>query len=112
MFALAVLARSGLLTDPACGSYYPEASTSGSGGAGGSSAGGSNAGGSNAGGSNAGGSNAGGSAGHGGAGGSGPAEGDCGCRAAGAGPVSASGMMAVALAALLLARRRREPLKK
>ena len=112
-FALALFAREGVLTDPACGAYYPE---EGAGGAGGGGNGGDGGAGGSGGSGGATGttttttSGAGASGGSGGGGGAGNVDdGGCGCRAAGADD-ERGGLSALALAAMvgvLFARRRR-----
>jgi hypothetical protein len=111
VFTLALFARDGVLTDPACGAYYPE--EGGSGGAGGGGNGGE--GGSGGSGGATGTTTTttstgdGASGGSGGAGGDDIDEGGCGCRAAGRsnerGALSA--LAFAALATALLTRRRR-----
>ncbi|MEZ4300944.1 MAG: glycoside hydrolase family 15 protein [Polyangiaceae bacterium] len=109
-YALALFARDGVLTDPACGEYYDDAiETGGAGGGGAGGAGGSGGNGGSTGttmSTSSAGSGGGGGDGGGGAGGG---EGDCGCRVAGG--ASERDALAGVLAALSLGavlRRRRQ----
>ena len=110
VFALAWFARDGVLTDPACESYYPESGGGGSGGAGGAQGGSGGAGGGTAQGGSGGSTGAGAVGGAfigGGSGGSGDG-GGCGCRAAGEGESEApAALLLTGILGAAAARRRR-----